>query len=83
MSNHSIEIICKNPEDLEFTDIDDVQKKVTNINRESYTVSLSQVLENGIWQLEAQFEKKGQFSGIGIVSDSYVFSNVIAPWLPP
>ncbi|KAA6378580.1 MAG: hypothetical protein EZS28_025893 [Streblomastix strix] len=68
-----IAIINSDPSDFDFADVDGKQKKI--IKKKDYTtgtVSLSQELENGTWELEVQFSNQGQTGGIGIVKDTYV-----------
>ncbi|KAA6358124.1 MAG: hypothetical protein EZS28_046349 [Streblomastix strix] len=70
--NYPISIINKNPNYVEFIDIDGVQKKINMLNQVTNTISLVQVLENGIWSIEALFQITGGFSiALGIVRDSY------------
>ncbi|KAA6383480.1 MAG: hypothetical protein EZS28_020994 [Streblomastix strix] len=54
-------------------DIDGKQKKLIKRgkNEIANTVSLSEVLEYGIWELEVQFSNNGQCGAIGIVDNSY------------
>ncbi|KAA6390468.1 MAG: hypothetical protein EZS28_013999, partial [Streblomastix strix] len=69
---YPIEIINKDPDYIEFIDIDGVQKKINMKNNCFCTISLVQVLDNGIWSLEAMFQNSELYiSGIGIVRDSY------------
>ncbi|KAA6376959.1 MAG: hypothetical protein EZS28_027517, partial [Streblomastix strix] len=67
-----IAIINKEPDDVEFVDIDGVQKKINKNKCYTSTISLVQVLNNGIWSLEAIFQNTyGYTVAIGIVRDSY------------
>ncbi|KAA6379869.1 MAG: hypothetical protein EZS28_024604 [Streblomastix strix] len=79
-----IAIINNDPSNIEFTDIDGVQKKIVQKNRKMNTFSLVQVLESGIWQLEVVFEKliDGR-AAIGIVRDSYVIPADAYPYFNP
>ncbi|KAA6386020.1 MAG: hypothetical protein EZS28_018451, partial [Streblomastix strix] len=52
----TIAIISKDPEDIEFIDIDGYQKRIVKKKDDYYTISLSQVLYDGIWQLETMFQ---------------------------
>ncbi|KAA6364880.1 MAG: hypothetical protein EZS28_039593, partial [Streblomastix strix] len=40
-------------------------------NNKMITVSLTQILENGIWQMEAEFNNSYNIAAIGIVRDTY------------
>ncbi|KAA6357936.1 MAG: hypothetical protein EZS28_046537 [Streblomastix strix] len=64
-------IINKDPGDVEIVDIDDVQKKINKEECYASTISLVQVLDNGIWTMEALFQNSEGFAAIGIVRDSY------------
>ncbi|KAA6363218.1 MAG: hypothetical protein EZS28_041256 [Streblomastix strix] len=67
-----IAIINSDPSDFDFADVDGKQKKIIKKKDQTTgTVSLSQVLENGTWELEVQFSNGGQTGGIGIVKESY------------
>ncbi|KAA6388748.1 MAG: hypothetical protein EZS28_015728 [Streblomastix strix] len=67
-----IDIIKVDPDDFDLIDVDGRQKKIVKI-KDKYcsTVSLSQVIEDGIWSIEIQFANDGETGGIGIVEDSY------------
>ncbi|KAA6375250.1 MAG: hypothetical protein EZS28_029224 [Streblomastix strix] len=69
--DYPIAIINKNPACIEFIDIDDVQKKINKKKYVDSTISLVQVLDNGIWSIETMFQNTGGFAAIGIVRDSY------------
>ncbi|KAA6366983.1 MAG: hypothetical protein EZS28_037490 [Streblomastix strix] len=68
--SYPIAIINKDPGDVEFIDIDLVQKKINKKKDEWSTISLVQVLDNGIWSMEALFQTR-YGEAIGIVRDSY------------
>ncbi|KAA6401380.1 MAG: hypothetical protein EZS28_003091 [Streblomastix strix] len=69
---YPIAIINKDPEYVEIVDIDGVQKKIQKKKQGYCTISLVQVLNNGIWSLEAMFQNSELYiSAIGIVRDSY------------
>ncbi|KAA6404249.1 MAG: hypothetical protein EZS28_000236 [Streblomastix strix] len=70
----SIAIHNPDPSKIEFSDVDGVQKKITYLSGRNNTVSLTQVLENGIWSMEAQIQN-AQFrcGAVGIVRDSHQF----------
>ncbi|KAA6386311.1 MAG: hypothetical protein EZS28_018161 [Streblomastix strix] len=60
------------PTDIDLIDIDDVQKKITKKQTKYNTVSLTQILEEGIWSLETVFNSANDgFYSIGIVQDSF------------
>ncbi|KAA6376643.1 MAG: hypothetical protein EZS28_027830 [Streblomastix strix] len=68
-----IAIINPDPTQINIVDVDGRQKKIIiQKNQHIGMVSLTQVLENGIWELEVQFSNKGQTGGIGIVKDSFI-----------
>ncbi|KAA6399958.1 MAG: hypothetical protein EZS28_004515 [Streblomastix strix] len=69
--SYPIEIINKDPEDVELIDIDGVQKKINKKKDEWNTISLVQVLDNGIWTIEIMFLITFGSDIIGIVRDSY------------
>ncbi|KAA6382805.1 MAG: hypothetical protein EZS28_021671 [Streblomastix strix] len=68
---YHIAIINKIPGDVKFIDIDLVQKKINKTKTGDNTISLVQVLDNGIWTMEAMFQNTGGYAAIGIVRDSY------------
>ncbi|KAA6362858.1 MAG: hypothetical protein EZS28_041614, partial [Streblomastix strix] len=80
---YPIKIHNPDPQDISFTDIDGVQKKISNKSQKYNTVSLTQVLENGIWQMEAEFQNSQCRATIGIVEDSYVIPAGASPWNSP
>ncbi|KAA6355771.1 MAG: hypothetical protein EZS28_048702, partial [Streblomastix strix] len=59
------------PDEIIFTDVDGVKKKISKKNNKYVTVSLTQILENGIWQMEAEFNNSDNWAAIGIVRDTY------------
>ncbi|KAA6391069.1 MAG: hypothetical protein EZS28_013403 [Streblomastix strix] len=70
--DYPISIINKEPDCIELIDIDGVQKKIQKNKYYTCTISLVQVLNNGIWTMEALFQNtKGYGVAIGIVRDSY------------
>ncbi|KAA6386850.1 MAG: hypothetical protein EZS28_017624 [Streblomastix strix] len=69
--SYPISIINKDPDRVEFIDIDLVQKKINKKKDGCNTISLDQVLENGIWSLETMFQNTYGNAAIGIVRDSY------------
>ncbi|KAA6370459.1 MAG: hypothetical protein EZS28_034014 [Streblomastix strix] len=54
-SDFPIVIINKDPDCIEFIDIDGVLKKINKKDYEFCTISLVQVLDNGIWTIETMF----------------------------
>ncbi|KAA6340729.1 MAG: hypothetical protein EZS28_052514, partial [Streblomastix strix] len=71
-SGYPIEIINKDPDCVKFIDIDGYQKNIYKKKIGYNTISLVQVLDNGIWTLEAMFQNSGGYNNtIGIVRDSY------------
>ncbi|KAA6398648.1 MAG: hypothetical protein EZS28_005824 [Streblomastix strix] len=69
--DYSIAIINKDPDCIELIDIDGVQKKINKKKDGCNTISLDQVLENGIWSLETMLQNAYGNAAIGIVRDSY------------
>ncbi|KAA6384691.1 MAG: hypothetical protein EZS28_019783 [Streblomastix strix] len=71
--NYPIEIYSSCPSDIEFIDIDGVQKKITKKQEKFNIVSINQNLEEGIWSFETIFisSKCQGNGGVGIVRDSY------------
>ncbi|KAA6390748.1 MAG: hypothetical protein EZS28_013725 [Streblomastix strix] len=67
-----IEIMNKDPADIELVDIDCVQKKIIKKKIGFVTTALTQVLVDGFWSIEAIFQNT-EITGaaIGIVRDSY------------
>ncbi|KAA6378937.1 MAG: hypothetical protein EZS28_025535, partial [Streblomastix strix] len=70
------------PQDIEFSDIDGVMKKLTKKDLQYNVISLTQVMEHDIWSLEAEFNNSQDFVGIGIVRDSCEIQPGVAPWDP-
>ncbi|KAA6363884.1 MAG: hypothetical protein EZS28_040588 [Streblomastix strix] len=56
---------------IKTLNVDGIMKKICKKNCEYYTVSLTQILENGIWQMEAEFNNSDNWAAIGIVRDTY------------
>ncbi|KAA6368791.1 MAG: hypothetical protein EZS28_035683 [Streblomastix strix] len=54
---------------MEFADIDGIQKRITKKQSKYNTISLSQVMEDGIWSIESEFSNN--YASIGIVKDSF------------
>ncbi|KAA6403740.1 MAG: hypothetical protein EZS28_000736 [Streblomastix strix] len=56
--------------DFDFTDIDGVMKKLSKKIQQYNVVSLDQNLDDGVWELETEFDNNSG-SAVGIVRDSY------------
>ncbi|KAA6394123.1 MAG: hypothetical protein EZS28_010350 [Streblomastix strix] len=70
--NFPITVINPDPRDFDFADIDGIRKKITKKKNQIHdSVTISQVLENGVWSLETQFNEQGQCQAVGIVENSY------------
>ncbi|KAA6377383.1 MAG: hypothetical protein EZS28_027091 [Streblomastix strix] len=66
-----IAIINPDPSDFEFKDIDGKMKKIIKKKTTNSTFSLEQVIENGIWNVEVEFNgSQSQGEAFGIVKDS-------------
>ncbi|KAA6376591.1 MAG: hypothetical protein EZS28_027882, partial [Streblomastix strix] len=73
--------ICADPQDFVSSTEGNGQVRITKKKDKHSTMSLSPVLENGVYALEAQFVDGGQgYNGIGIVRDSYNIPDSCAPW---
>ncbi|KAA6371839.1 MAG: hypothetical protein EZS28_032634 [Streblomastix strix] len=82
--NYSIAIHNPNPTDIELSEIDGKMKKITKKQTEENTILLTQVLEDGIWQLETKFNNSNSAdAGIGIVQDSYKIPADTNPTINP
>ncbi|KAA6359627.1 MAG: hypothetical protein EZS28_044846, partial [Streblomastix strix] len=66
---YPIEIINKDPDHIEITAHDLVQRKINVKKANPCTITLSQILDNGIWSIEVLFQKTQGRSGIGVVRD--------------
>ncbi|KAA6366817.1 MAG: hypothetical protein EZS28_037656, partial [Streblomastix strix] len=79
-----IAILNPDPAKIDVTDINDGMKKIIKKQNCWYTFSLAQVLENGIWSLEAQFSNLiGNGVVIGVVRDSHnIAANSHPTWSP-
>ncbi|KAA6323410.1 MAG: hypothetical protein EZS28_054320, partial [Streblomastix strix] len=62
------------PSDIDFSDIDGRMKKITMKEYKDNTISLSQILENGIWEIETEFSGDHNYTCIGVMKDSFNFS---------
>ncbi|KAA6360226.1 MAG: hypothetical protein EZS28_044247, partial [Streblomastix strix] len=61
------------PSDIELSDVDGKMKRISKKLNKYQTVSLTQVLQDGIWSLEAEFENgRGNTGALGIVRDAYI-----------
>ncbi|KAA6403428.1 MAG: hypothetical protein EZS28_001056, partial [Streblomastix strix] len=68
-----INLINPNPTDIEISDVAGGMKKIFKRNcTKADSISLTQVLESGVWSMEALLQNtQGGCGGIGIVKDSY------------
>ncbi|KAA6365553.1 MAG: hypothetical protein EZS28_038920, partial [Streblomastix strix] len=81
-SDFPIAIINKEPDCIEFIDIDGVQKKINKKKGSDITISLVHVLDNGIWTMEAMFQNTCG-DAIGIVRDSFDIPAKADYWSSP
>lgn len=63
INEEKIEIINKDPDMIELTITDGVYS-IKKKGEDWSTVSLAQILENGIWMLEAEFKDTNGYSGL-------------------
>ncbi|KAA6376213.1 MAG: hypothetical protein EZS28_028264 [Streblomastix strix] len=68
--NSPIALINQDPSDIEIIDMDGYKKKIIKKLYKWNTISLSQVLEDGIWEMESEFAND-KHAAIGIVRDSH------------
>ncbi|KAA6355200.1 MAG: hypothetical protein EZS28_049273, partial [Streblomastix strix] len=68
-----IAILIINLEYQDFSDINGVMKMITQKQECNICSSLTQVMENGIWELEAQFNtaQRDGMGALGIVQDTF------------
>ncbi|KAA6395763.1 MAG: hypothetical protein EZS28_008709 [Streblomastix strix] len=78
-----VALINKDPDDFELVDIGRQMKKIIKKKQNQNTVSLTQVLDIGIWSIEVEFENIGVYAAVGIVQDSYDIPSNAHPWLEP
>ncbi|KAA6377648.1 MAG: hypothetical protein EZS28_026825 [Streblomastix strix] len=78
-----IAIINPDPLEISFSDINGIMKKISKKQDKYNTVSISQVLENGIWSMEAEFKNTKIYATIGIVEDSFNIPPEAYPWNEP
>ncbi|KAA6369357.1 MAG: hypothetical protein EZS28_035117 [Streblomastix strix] len=81
--NYPIQIINNDPQEIVLSDVDGVKKKISKKNDRRITVSLTQILENGIWQMEAEFNNSNNVATIGIVRDTYNIPAITHPCHDP
>ncbi|KAA6372210.1 MAG: hypothetical protein EZS28_032263, partial [Streblomastix strix] len=74
-SDFPIAIHNPDPSDIDFSDIDGRMKKITKKEYKDNTISLTQVLENGIWEIETEFSGNLELTCIGVMKDSLNFSS--------
>ncbi|KAA6354068.1 MAG: hypothetical protein EZS28_050405, partial [Streblomastix strix] len=72
-SDFPIAIHNPDPSDIDFSDIDGRMKKITKKQDKDNTISLTQVLENGIWEIETEFSGDHKWTCIGVMKDSFNF----------
>ncbi|KAA6378663.1 MAG: hypothetical protein EZS28_025810 [Streblomastix strix] len=77
--NYPVSVINNDPPEIVFSDIDGVMKKISKQNDRFVTISLTQVLENGIWTMEVEFNNSNDWAAIGIVRDTYEIPPNIYP----
>ncbi|KAA6361720.1 MAG: hypothetical protein EZS28_042754 [Streblomastix strix] len=65
-----ISIINQDPSDIKLIGMDGLKKKIIKKQNKWNTISLSQVLEDGIWEMESEFTNDNH-AAIGIVRDSH------------
>ncbi|KAA6374414.1 MAG: hypothetical protein EZS28_030057, partial [Streblomastix strix] len=65
-----IALINQDPSDFELINIDGLKKKIIKKQNKWNTISLSQVVEDGIWEMESEFANDNH-AAIGIVRDSH------------
>ncbi|KAA6360957.1 MAG: hypothetical protein EZS28_043516 [Streblomastix strix] len=65
-----IALINQDPSDFELIDMDGLKKKIIKKQNKWNTISLSQVVEDGIWEMESEFSNDN-YAAIGIVRDSH------------
>ncbi|KAA6354293.1 MAG: hypothetical protein EZS28_050180, partial [Streblomastix strix] len=73
-SDFPIAIHNPDPSDIDFSNIDGRMKKITKKEDIYNTISLTQILENGIWEIETEFSGNLYCSCIGVMKDSLNFS---------
>ncbi|KAA6372240.1 MAG: hypothetical protein EZS28_032234 [Streblomastix strix] len=73
---HDFPIAIHNPDpsDIDFSDIDGRMKKITKKQSKYNSVSLTQVIENGIWEIETEFTGDLRATCIGVMKNSHNFS---------
>ncbi|KAA6371371.1 MAG: hypothetical protein EZS28_033102 [Streblomastix strix] len=72
------------PADIDFTDVDGRMKKISKKLEKYNIVSLTQVMEDGIWDFETEFSCPNSVNAsIGIVQDSYPIPIGVNPWNQP
>ncbi|KAA6369454.1 MAG: hypothetical protein EZS28_035019, partial [Streblomastix strix] len=77
-SNYPITIINQDPSYFDLTDIDDIMKKISKKKENEYcNVSLTQILENGVWEIEIEFNGNDMIA-VGIVRDSFNLKTEVA-----
>ncbi|KAA6333095.1 MAG: hypothetical protein EZS28_053208, partial [Streblomastix strix] len=62
------------PSDIDFSDIDGRMKKITKKQNKYNIISLTEILENGIWEIETEFSGDLNCTCIGVMKDSFNFT---------
>ncbi|KAA6388933.1 MAG: hypothetical protein EZS28_015540 [Streblomastix strix] len=78
-----IQIINNDPPEIVFSDVDGIMKKISTKNDRKISVSLTQILENGIWQMEAEFSNSYNWAAIDIVRYTYNIPEGAHPYSNP
>ncbi|KAA6381107.1 MAG: hypothetical protein EZS28_023367, partial [Streblomastix strix] len=73
-SDFPIAIHNPDPSDIDFSDIDGIMKKITKKQDKPNTISLTEILENGIWEIETEFSVDLDSICIGVMKDSFNFT---------
>ncbi|KAA6385845.1 MAG: hypothetical protein EZS28_018626, partial [Streblomastix strix] len=68
-----------NPSVIDIVDVDGLMKKITTKQQKTNVVSLTQVLENGIYSEEIQFSNSKYVRAVGIVRDTYIIPAEVNP----
>ncbi|KAA6370481.1 MAG: hypothetical protein EZS28_033992, partial [Streblomastix strix] len=79
-----IDIFNPDPQELSFSDVDGVMKMISKKKDMYNTISLTEVLRNGIFAMEVQLQNsQSDESAVGIVRNSYDIPAGTKPWLKP
>ncbi|KAA6384353.1 MAG: hypothetical protein EZS28_020119 [Streblomastix strix] len=85
IKDQDIPIAFHNPDPLviDIFDVDGVMKKIKKKKEKLNVVSLTQVLENGIYSEEIQFSNSKNSRAVGIVRDTYIIPAGVNPSYEP